>query len=594
MKIVAVHGIQRVNKWYETLQAMEKVKTEKITILPYDYGYFSGFKFTKKSKRQKIVEGFAKFYSDNFKSNEALPSAIAHSFGTAVIFHAMDQYDVIRFDTIILCGSILNANIDLRKYFNTGQIKHIVNDCGAREWFVKYTWLLSKGYGELGKIGFQDIPPQFKESIQNRLADKSHSDYFLPLNMEVNWIDYLIKQSKKSEYDHRILRKDVIDRVYKKSFNGDFEINSIKFNARIDSDGNYYAKYHAIGLNNSNSSIDNYLFITSADGIHNISTMNFRIYDEHNNRMQYDIVEDYNHNKIIKVRFNKSIAQKNPVDQRVYFCWYNTINLSSGDTDHWNVQNIRNISIQLNLPRQVKSAKFISVKDYNLQESIIPHHQLEIDNSHTYSLDYTNEKNVDGFIFYFEGQSDEIIKHKSYRPYRPFQIRLGKNKMVHCEIAKLEDIPNIYKIETDIEHSNAATEETLRKRLLMFNDGFLVIKDRKNKQILAYIETLIWNDKDFENFEEISNFPIHYNIRGTSLYIIFLATSKSYRKKGFGTTLLKEIEKQTKQFGIKLITLVAKDDLVSFYSKLGFKEDKELPEFLANRDYKSVKMKKEI
>jgi ribosomal protein S18 acetylase RimI-like enzyme len=594
MKIVAVHGIQQENKWYETLQAMEKVKEEKLTILPYNYGYFSGFKFSRKSKRQNIVDGFAKFYSDNFKSNESLPSVIAHSFGTAVIFHAMDQYDVIKFDTIILCGSILNSKIDLRKYFNSGQIKHIVNDCGDREWFVKFSWLLSREYGQLGKIGFQDIPPQFKDCILNRQSQKSHSDYFLPKNMEVNWIDYLLKLNNKLVYDHRILRKDVIDRVYKKSFNGEFEINNIQFNARIDRDGNYYAKYHAKGINNSNKSIENYLFTTSADGIHDISTMNFRIYDEDNNILLYDIIEDFNHNKIIKIRFNSNVTHKTHIDQRVYFCWYNTINLDKGDTDHWNVQNIRNVSIQLNFPRQLKSAKFISVINYKLKESISATHIQEIDNSHTYSLIYVNDKNVDGFIFYFEGQSDDNIKHNAYRPFMPSQIVLGKKKVVHCEIAKLEDISKIYRIETEIEHSNAATEDTLRKRLLMFNDGFLVIKDRKNNQILAYIETLIWNDKDFVTFEEISNFPIHYNIRGTSLYIIFLATSKSYRKKGFGTKLLKEIENQAKQFGVKLITLVAKDDLVSFYSKLGFKEDKTLPDFLANRDYKSVKMKKEL
>jgi ribosomal protein S18 acetylase RimI-like enzyme len=596
MKVIAVHGIRRTNKWYEDIEAMEIVNQERLKILPYDYGFFDIWKFVQKGKRNQIVDEFAQFYNDNIKPDELPPSVIAHSFGTAVVLEAMKKHNVIKFDNIIFCGSILNSKTDFRPYITNGQVSKLINDHGSQEWFVFVTRYLSKMYGKAGKTGFKDIPAIHKNKIINRNAFKGHSDYFLPLSMQKNWIEPLVQSRKIKDFDVRILRREVIDRIYDKSFQGDtiFEVNDISFHARIDLDGNYFAKYHAKGINNSVSIIDKYSFSTSADGMHDITKMKFRIYDEENNLLECDGEEDFSHKKVVKIRLQKPIQPKGLVDQRIYFCWYNTINLDSGDTDHWNIQGIRNITVQLNFPNSLKSPKFFGVKDYEIIERINPQQNLEIDNSHTYSLTFTNSNNLDGLIFYFEGKSNTKNRHKSYRPFKPIQIREGRKKVYHCEPAKLEDISKIYQIETEVEHSNAATEETLRQRLNMFNDGFLVIKNRRKKKILGYIESIIWNDKDFQTFDEISNFPIHYNIRGTSLYIIFIATSKEHRKKGIAKKLMEEIEKQAKGFGIRTITLVAKDDLVTYYSKFGFNQVKELPDFLPSRDYKSIKMKKEI
>ena len=304
MKVIVVHGIKRSNRWYEDLQAMEVVKQERIKIIPYDYGHFSGVKFIRKKKRQEIVDGFVTFYNNQISANEAPPSVIAHSFGTAVVFHAMKQYDVVKFDNIILCGSILNSRIDLRPYCESNQFNKIINDHGSKEWFVGYTRLLSKEYGNLGEVGFKDVPPQFKNRIINRASHKRHSDYFMPLSMQKNWINELIKSRAIQDFNIMILRKEVIDRIYLRSFQSDtpFEINSIRFNARIDLDGNYYAKYEFDGLNNTNIALENYNFATAADGIHDLNTMNFRVYDRHNNLLEFEEIEDYNHKKTIKIR----------------------------------------------------------------------------------------------------------------------------------------------------------------------------------------------------------------------------------------------------------------------------------------------------
>ena len=165
--------------------------------------------------------------------------------------------------------------------------------------------------------------------------------------------------------------------------------------------------------------------------------------------------------------------------------------MKSGDTDHWNIMDITNCRVQLNFPNSLKSPKFYVVKDYEIIEKISPSSNLELDNSYTYSLNYDNRNNADGLIFYFEGIENRQRKHKSYKPFRPKSIRIGRKSVLHIENAKPEHLPKIYKVESEIELGNSATEEILRQRLLMFNDGFLVITNRKTKEVIGYIETLI-------------------------------------------------------------------------------------------------------
>ena len=95
----------------------------------------------------------------------------------------------------------------------------------------------------------------------------------------------------------------------------------------------------------------------------------------------------------------------------------------------------------------------------------------------------------------------------------------------------------------------------------MFSEGFLVVK--KQQKVIGYIETIIWNEKPFNTFQEISNFPLHFNINGDTLYIIFIAVISQYRKNGIGKKLVTEIENLAREYKLKRVSLVAKDDLIT-------------------------------
>ncbi len=595
MQVITVHGIRRQNRWSEVFQSLPEISDFNLEILEFDYGYFGFAKFLRKSKRKDIVERFCNFYSANVKGGTP-PSVIAHSFGTYVVLHAMKKYDVVKFDKVIFCGSILHSKTDFRELLQRNQFKQLKNDHGRLEWFLKHTrYLIGKVCGKAGQVGFLDVPADKKNAIINADSYKEHSDYFLPLHMQINWIPFITANLQKFQFNNFILTATIIERIYSniESAKNDLQYSSASFSARIDKKGNYFAKYLRSGVNNTPRAIDHVTFSVSGDGIQNAEEMNFLPYDSENNKMYFDIVEDYNHRKAFKIHLSDPLNPGNEIKYTCYFCWYKTMSLRNGDTDHWSIHNTKDVEIRLNFPHQLKHAKLFFIKDNRFVEELRPSVKMELDSTYTYYLNYANSNNNDGVVFYYEGITGRTIYN--YKKSRELEVNEGSNRkrvFTFCQASESE-ISNIYDIEYEVEHANAASEEILLNRMSMFNEGFIVAKEKKG-QVVGYVESLIWNEKTFETFEEISNFPLHYNVNGSTLYVIFLAVDKNYRKLKIGSKLIEEIEIVAKKFKVSQVRLVAKGTLVDFYKKLGFIEVRELPQFLSNKGYRSILMEKKL
>lgn len=571
------------------------LKKNKIEVLKFDFGYFTLFDFLRKGRREKVVSDFCAFYSKEMLNSSVLPCAIGHSFGTYVLFKAMQKYDSIKFDRVIFCGSILNSEIDFRQIFERGQINNIINDFGEREWFVGTTrFFIDRYCGKAGKIGFKDIPPRYTQMVINRKNYLSHSDYFLPIHMNENWLPFITKSNQKYGFSEDIFRKEIIDRIYKNIEKGnvDYDINDVAYFARVDKKGNYYAKYEIRGLNSTpNSTIDNIMFTTSADGFHEADRMNFMAYDlDNTNRLQCDLCHDYTHYKSFKVHLQKPVNYREAINVKFYFGWINTMNLCNGDTDHFVTKDIPNVSIYINFPNELKTPKIFEIKHCAIIGQINLQKRNEIDGSYTYFLKYNNSNNNDGLVLYFEGK---IQSNKDLRRVKTTDFKIGKGRKPNeYQIAEATetDIRKIYKLESEIEMKDSADENTLEQRRNMFNEGFLAVKNKRNGQIIGYVESVVWNEKPFQTFDEISNFPMHHNVHGDTLYIIFIAVSKNYRKQGVATRLIQEIILVAKKYKVKRVKLVAKDGLLDFYSKLGFSRLNEMPFFLKGKPYRSVLM----
>jgi ribosomal protein S18 acetylase RimI-like enzyme len=155
------------------------------------------------------------------------------------------------------------------------------------------------------------------------------------------------------------------------------------------------------------------------------------------------------------------------------------------------------------------------------------------------------------------------------------------------------DIKDVYAIESKIESGNAAQESTLFERLNMFPNGFLIAKNEKGK-VVGYLESVIWNDIAFDRFDEICDFPLHYDPSGDTLYIIYVAVEERSRGLYIGLELVRAAIDLALSLRVKRIKLVAKDNRIGLYQKCGFSYIKELPNFLSSKTTKNILMVREL
>jgi ribosomal protein S18 acetylase RimI-like enzyme len=164
----------------------------------------------------------------------------------------------------------------------------------------------------------------------------------------------------------------------------------------------------------------------------------------------------------------------------------------------------------------------------------------------------------------------------------PRESMLESKEKVEVKRAQDCDLPSIHSVEVLIEGENAATQETLGKRLQMFPGGFFTIT--VDKAVIGYVQSTIWNDKEFQTFEEIKNFPNHHEPEGRTLYVIFLGVHPDHRRKGLGTKLMKSLIDFAQERHLEKVQLVSaeesKESLADFYRSLGFVDVRKLPNFL--------------
>lgn len=129
------------------------------------------------------------------------------------------------------------------------------------------------------------------------------------------------------------------------------------------------------------------------------------------------------------------------------------------------------------------------------------------------------------------------------------------------------DLKQLILIENEgFSKEEAATEEAFVERIELIPDTFIVAE--KEGEIVGYINGPIINQPYITDdlFVKIKENPT----RGGYQSILGLAVSKHARGQGMAKILIGNMEKLVKENERKGITLTCKQDLVSFYEKLGF------------------------
>ncbi|MCF8107074.1 MAG: GNAT family N-acetyltransferase [Desulfohalobiaceae bacterium] len=191
---------------------------------------------------------------------------------------------------------------------------------------------------------------------------------------------------------------------------------------------------------------------------------------------------------------------------------------------------------------------------------------------------------------------ENFVQERPGREDCPGDIPCGRCRGL-CEdlsitTARPEDIPGIHALEQEVEGGHGADQETLRARLRMFPEGFLVARCRD--RIAGYLESMIWQGRPFSRFREIQDFPRLHNPAGDELYLIFLAVDPEFRSRGVAGRLLFCLSDVGRKFSLKRIRLVAKEELILFYKANGFEIVRPLPDFHPCESFRPYLMQKHL
>ena len=185
--VITLHGIRTFAAWQ--IELTDELNKSGMLTKTHRYGYFSALKLIRPSRRKAEVERFREEYTHLIKEypNQS-PSIIAHSFGTYIVTKSLELYDGIRFDQVILCGSIVARDYDWKSLFESRQVNRVLNEGAKKDIFVKAAPYFILDSGASGAYGFH----QRDERLCQRFIDRfGHSDYLHRLNYTTNWIPFL-------------------------------------------------------------------------------------------------------------------------------------------------------------------------------------------------------------------------------------------------------------------------------------------------------------------------------------------------------------------------------------------------------------------
>lgn len=191
--VCSIHGIKTRGAWQKELQASLDQAQAGLQHRPLDFGLFGALALLVPMLRERKIAWFLEQYTRVVKEEKpgtAAPSIIAHSFGTYIVAQAMERYPEIRFDRLVMCGSIVRRDYPWSQRVRSGQLVRALNDYGRKDIWVRVAEWVVADAGSSGYEGFTDAAEG--RLVQRRHATWRHSDYFYRLNYERNWIPFIV------------------------------------------------------------------------------------------------------------------------------------------------------------------------------------------------------------------------------------------------------------------------------------------------------------------------------------------------------------------------------------------------------------------
>lgn len=185
--VLSLHGIRTRGKWQKDLTRV--LNEAGFVHEPLDFGFFHALSLLNPRSRRKRVDWFLEQYTATIGGLKARPSIIAHSFGAYLVARTLQIYKQVKFDKVILCGSIVRRDFPWSKIIERNQVSQVLHDYGKLDvWAKLVEWVVSDA-GQSGLHGFSDLANG--RVVEQCHPEFRHSDYFFKLNYKGNWIPFL-------------------------------------------------------------------------------------------------------------------------------------------------------------------------------------------------------------------------------------------------------------------------------------------------------------------------------------------------------------------------------------------------------------------
>jgi hypothetical protein len=171
--VVLIHGIRDHALWQKEIR--DTLESEGFKVVSTNYGRFDllrfllPFGFFRRKAASEVLNQLNMVFYYNPGSTVSI---IAHSFGTYIIGNIMRESFSLKFDKIILCGSILKYNFPFEQIQDRFS-PDIVNEVGTRDVWPAVAESITVGYGSAGTFGFH------RPLVYDRWHNGAGHGYFL-------------------------------------------------------------------------------------------------------------------------------------------------------------------------------------------------------------------------------------------------------------------------------------------------------------------------------------------------------------------------------------------------------------------------------
>jgi hypothetical protein len=184
--VVLIHGIRDYALWQNTIRSTLEEAGFKVE--PTNYGRFNLIKFLLPIWffRRQAIEDVWKQIRVVAQNNRNRPiSIIAHSFGTFVVSHLMEEGFDLEFHRIIFCGSVIPYKFEFEQLQDRFSAP-IINEVGTRDIWPAVAESVTTGYGSAGTYGFR------RPLVRDRWHNGAGHGYFLKADFcQKFWVPFL-------------------------------------------------------------------------------------------------------------------------------------------------------------------------------------------------------------------------------------------------------------------------------------------------------------------------------------------------------------------------------------------------------------------